>query len=46
MNESEPSMKRRNGNLMLSKPGSECKFGISLDVNWITGKAAVGVKGA
>lgn len=34
MNESEPSMKCRNGNLILSKPNSECKFGISLDVNW------------
>jgi len=46
MNESEPSMKHRNGNLMLSKPSSERKFGISLDVNWITDKTAAGVEWA
>ncbi len=31
---------------LLSKPGYECKSGISIDVNWNTGKAAVGIEGA
>jgi len=44
MNESEPSMKCRNGNPMLSKPNSECMLGISLDVSWTTGKAVVDIK--
>ncbi|GBE08070.1 hypothetical protein BMS3Abin11_01187 [bacterium BMS3Abin11] len=43
MNASEPLTKCRNGDLILSKPSSELKFGISLDVNWITGKTAVGI---
>ncbi len=46
MNESESPMQCRNVERCLSKPGYKRKPGISLDVNWNTGKTAAGIEGA
>ncbi len=45
-NESEPLMQCRNVERCLSKPDDKRKPGISLDVNWNTGKKAAGIEGA